>query len=293
MKRLPALALLLSLAAPAARASQAQDVLEEAKTQYAAAAYDEALAILARTGTGVPVNRVELEQYKAFCFIALGRMDDAERAVAALVAADPKYVPSASVASPKVLALVSEMRGKQLPGIVRGLLESGRTAFTEKDLPRAQHDFNLLLELLDDPAMKSRPETADLRVVAQGFATLASAVTAAPAPAREPAAAPQPAPATARVEPIEPPVAIQQEMPLWRPPDAVTEATEYNGSIRVLIGVDGRVKSATIEQHAHPAYDSRLLFAARSWVFKPATRGGQPIEVEKIIPFKLRPRDEP
>lgn len=289
MRTLPALTVLLSLiAVPAAIASQ--DVLEEAKTQYAAAAYDEALAILSRTNPAVPVNRVELEQYKAFCFIALGRMEDAERAVAALVTADPKYVPSSNVASPKVLALLSEMRGRQLPAVVRGLLESGRTAFTEKDLARAQHDFNLLLELLEDPAMKDRPENQDLKVVAQGFATLAAAVTAPPAPERA-AAAPAAAPAP-RTEAIEPPVAIQQEMPLWRPPDAVTEATEFNGSIRVLIGVDGRVKSATIEQRAHPAYDARLLYAARSWVFKPAMRGGQPIEVEKIIPFKLRPREE-
>jgi hypothetical protein len=290
MRTFPALALLLSLAAAPA-ATAAQDVLEEAKTQYAAAAYDEALAILSRANPSIPVNEVELEQYKAFCFIALGRMEDAERAVAALVAADPKYVPSPAVASPKVLSLVSEMRAKQLPAVARDLLESGRTAFTEKDMPRAQHDFALLLDLLEDPALKSRPESEDLRVVAQGFATLTTAVAATPPPAGADAPSPA-APAAPRFEPIEPPVAISQEMPLWRPPDAITEATEYSGAIRVVIGVDGRVKSAVMEQHAHPAYDSRLLYAARSWVFKPATRGGKPIEVEKLIPFKLRPRED-
>src|SRR5690349_3267204 len=82
-----------------------QDALEEAKAQYAAAAYEDALTTLTRAGGAPPAKRVEVEQYRAFCLIALGRTEDAERAIAALVAADPKYVPSANVASPKVLSM--------------------------------------------------------------------------------------------------------------------------------------------------------------------------------------------
>ena len=38
----------------------------------------------------------------------------------------------------------------------------------------------------------------------------------------------------------------------------------------------------------HPDYDKLLLAAARSWVYRPATRNGQPIEVEKVVEFYLR-----
>jgi hypothetical protein len=121
MKTLSILLMLtLLLSAPsAAGTAAAQDTLEEAKAHYAAAAYEEALSALTRIDAAPTLNRVELEQYRAFCFIALGKMAEAERAVASLVAADPKYVPSAMVASPKVLQLVSEMRRKELPGGVR------------------------------------------------------------------------------------------------------------------------------------------------------------------------------
>ena len=103
------LSLLLLIAAVPVAGLAAQDSLEDAKAQYAAASYEEALLTLTRIDSQ-PTNRVELEQYRAFCFIALGKIPEAERAVASLVSADPRYVPSATVASPKVLSLLSDMR---------------------------------------------------------------------------------------------------------------------------------------------------------------------------------------
>src|SRR5687768_9805285 len=164
--------LMLSLA-PLAAPAAAQDALEEAKAHYAAAAYEEALSTLTRVDAAPPANKVEIEQYRAFCFIALGKTADAERAVASLVASDPKYVPSSTVASPKVLQLFSDMRRKELPGVARKLLEEGRTAFKEKQLARAQKTFELLLLLLDDAALKGRPENEDMRILAEGFVALA------------------------------------------------------------------------------------------------------------------------
>jgi hypothetical protein len=108
-------------------------------------------------------------------------MIDAERAVASLVGADPTYIPSPTVASPKVLQLVSDMRRKELPGVARKLFEDGRTAFKDKAFTRAQRDFELLLDLLEDPALKGRPESDDLRVLAEGFVALADASAAPPA----------------------------------------------------------------------------------------------------------------
>ena len=277
--------LMLSTASLAATAG-AQDTLEEAKAHYAAAAYEEALSTLTRIDAAPALNKVELEQYRAFCFIALGKMAEAERAVASLVAADPRYVPSASVASPKVLQLVSDMRRKELPGIARKLFDEGKAAYKEKELPRAQRNFQLLLQLLDDPALKGRPENEDLRALAEGFvALLDSASAPAPPP---PATATETVIRTSGTPAMEPPVAIQQTLPEWMPTDKLAGSRDYVGSIKVTIGIDGRVKSAAIEKATHPIYDARLLQVAKGWLYKPATRNGEPVESEKVIAIQLR-----
>jgi TonB family protein len=286
------LALVLQIAPATVPAAAGQDALEEAKSQYSAAAYEEALSTLTRAADAPPVNRVELEQYRAFCLIALGRTADAERAIAALVAVDPLYVPSQNVASPKTLTIVAEMRKKELPSVARRLLEDGRAAYKEKEFARAQRNFDLLRKVLDDGAMKGRPETDDLRVLADGFAALSVAATA-PAPA--PASAPEPrssnstAPMVQADTMIEA-VPVQQDIPVWIPPNALAGTRDYIGAIKVKIGADGRVKSATIERPTYPSYDARLLHASRQWLYKPATRNGQAIESEKVIPIKLTPR---
>ena len=280
------LSLLVSTAASSAAAG-AQDVLEEAKAHYAAAAYEEALSTLTRIDAAPALNRVELEQYRAFCFIALGKMADAERAVASLVAADPRYVPSPTVASPKVLQLVSEMRRKELPGVARRLFDEGKAAYKDKDVTRAQRNFQLLLQVLDDPGLKGRPENEDLRVLAEGFVALLDSA-AAPAPA--PAAAPttETVVRTSGTPAMEPPMAIQQTLPEWMPTDKISGSRDYVGSIKVTIGIDGRVKSAVMEKATHPIYDARVLQAAKSWLYKPATRNGEPVESEKVIAIQLK-----
>jgi len=281
------LSVLLMLAiAPLASLAAAQDVLDEAKAQYAAPAYEEALSTLGKVDAAPATNKVELEQYRAFCFIALGKMAEAERAVASLVASDPRYVPSPTVASPKVLQIVSEMRRKELPGITRKLFDDGRAAYKDKQFARAQKNFDLLLQLLDDPGMKGRPETDDMRVLAEGFVALTSA-SAAP-PAAKPDTPAETAVRTTGLPMIQPPVALQQSLPDWQPPDRAAASRDYIGSIKVMIGTDGRVKSAVIERATYPTYDARLLQVAKQWVYKPAMRDGEPVESEKVIAIQLR-----
>jgi TonB family protein len=339
------LALLLLFGPWFVPAAAGQTPLDEAKGQYAAAAYEDALTSLARA-TGAGANRVEVEQYRAFCLIALGRMEEAAKAVAALVQVDPKYAPSPTVASPRVLGLVTEMRKKELPAVARRLLDTGRAAFQEKDFARAQQDLTLLLQILDDPAMRGRPETSDLRVLAEGFATLAAAQGGPSRPGATPASptssslsAQKPTSGTAppvaasngessgsgpsdrgpanggssnggssnggfsspsaplpqgtevvQADNMTEPVPILQQPPPWIPPNPIAASKEYLGSVRVRIGVDGRVISATIEQPTYPSYDARLLQVARQWLYKPATRNGEPVESERVVPVQLRPR---
>jgi hypothetical protein len=280
----------------------AQSDLSEAKTQYEEAAYEDALTTLTKASVSTPADRVQLEQYRALCLIALGRLPEAERAVVALVEADPTYVPPSSVASPRVLAIVADIRRKELPGVTRRVLDSGRAAYEAKNVALAQRQFDLLLKLLDDPAMEGRPEREDLRTVAKGFSTLLVAAPPAlrpappaepersPAPSSSPAASPSSPPAAA--SPFVPAVVIQETLPIWTPPNPSIARNEYNGAVKVRIGTDGRVKAASIDRPSHPAYDAVLLNTARSWLYKPATQNGTPIESERVIAVRLRPRTD-
>ena len=297
------LAATLVLACLGSLAVDAQSLLDRAKSQYEAAAYEEALSTVSKAGEVSLGERVQVEQYRALCLIALGKQADAEESIGALVAADPTYVPSPSIASPKVLQMVSEIRRRELPAVIRRLVDEGRLAFQSKDLARARENFELVLKLTDDPALRERPETEDVKVVARGFVTLAMA-TEVPAPAPPPATAATPvstseqdgdggeaAPTTnvPRLPTFEAAVPIQQAMPAWEPPGRAFAQTEYNGSLKVTIGIDGKVKNAVIERASHPAYDARLLQVAQSWTYKPATRNGKPVESEKVIAVQLRP----
>lgn len=89
---------------------------------------------------------------------------------------------------------------------------------------------------------------------------------------------------------LQPPVAIRQPMPRWDAPDRVSAERTFYGSIKVRIGSDGQVVNAVIQKPTHPLYDQLLLEAARSWVYKPAVRDGQPISVEKVVTYELKAR---
>ena len=80
----------------APRGARAQDTVAVARDLYAAAAYDEALAALNRLdlSTAPQTDHFAISQYRAFCLVALGRTGDAEKAIEAVVSAEPLYHPS-------------------------------------------------------------------------------------------------------------------------------------------------------------------------------------------------------
>ena len=67
--------------------------LTAARDLYASAAYDDALTVLNRLRSAEhPASQSRaIEQYRAFCLLALGRAADAEQAIEAVVAAEPSY----------------------------------------------------------------------------------------------------------------------------------------------------------------------------------------------------------
>ena len=290
-----AAAILLVGASALVSASAAGD-LDLARSRYEEAAYEDALKLLDGVEPASAGERVQVEQYRALCHLALGHAEEAERAVIALVDADPTYMPPTTIASPKVLAMVAETRRRHIPDVARKLLDSGRAAFGEKKMTLAAAQFTLLLKLLDDPAMADRPERTDFRTLAQGFATLASAPSKDAASSSGSGAPPaaNPAPGAAAVRPsaprsFTPAVPLQETLPNWTPPNQTVGRTEYTGSLRLTIGADGRVKNATMVKPSHPAYDAVVLGAAKGWRYKPATQDGETTESERIIAIRLRP----
>jgi hypothetical protein len=83
-----------------AQVPAARDVVGAARDLYASARYDEALAVLndlRPTDTGAAASdRKSIEQYRSLCLLALGRGTEAESAIAAVVTADPSYLPGAA-----------------------------------------------------------------------------------------------------------------------------------------------------------------------------------------------------
>jgi tetratricopeptide (TPR) repeat protein len=272
----------------------AQGPLAEARALYAAAAYEDALSALAKMDSST-AQRGEAEQYRAFCLIALGRTADAERAIEAVVSADPLFVPDPGDVSPRIVAMFTDVRRRILPDIARRTYLDARSAFQSKDFTGATRQFNLVMRLMDAAGPGNAAAMDDLRLLVSGFADLARAATehASPAASNAVAAAPPAAPkqpAASAAEAFTLPVAVQQELPPWNPPTAAVAGRAYAGAVKVLIGPDGRVREASVVKAVHPLYDPLVLQAARHWRYRPATRLGEPTAAEKVVEIRLAPR---
>src|SRR5712671_3998383 len=190
--------LALLIAALASIPMRAADSLTAARDLYAAAEYEDALVLLnqLQPGDHEPDERRAIEQYRAYCLLALGRSADAEQAIAAMVTATPLYKPSGTDVSPRVRSAFSEVRRRMLPSIIQEKYAAAKVAFDRKNFPVAATVFTEVVEAMADPdvadIVKQSP-LSDLRVLAVGFRDLSvSAAAPPPVPAREPPAIPPP-----------------------------------------------------------------------------------------------------
>jgi hypothetical protein len=169
----------------------AQDALARAKDFYASANYEDALKALDGIETAGPpaAAAAEVDEYRIFCLIALGRTDDAQHVIASVVRADPLYHLS-DAASPRIRTVFDGVRRSLLPDVVRESYASAREAFDRKDMTAAAAGFDRVLALLDDAAVSDMAGIADMRTLASGFRDLSRAALAAAAPAVRPAPAP-------------------------------------------------------------------------------------------------------
>jgi TonB family protein len=271
--------------APAAAAESIQTV----KALYAAAAYEDALAAL--NSADVEGRPVELQQYRVFCLVALGRQSEAEKAMEALIATDPLYVFDPVETSPRVQEAFNLRRQQLLPEIAKQFYFDARGALDRKERAEAISRFERLVTIID-AAKGASPSLSELRVLASGFLDLSRALPEPP-PAPTPVADNTSASSVA-ARPAAPvietrPVALKQDLPPWRTTDLASRRTDYNGAVHVVIDASGRVTSATIVRSVHANYDDALLRAARTWVYEPATRNGVPVGVDLTIEVNLRP----
>lgn len=292
--------LVVSLAVPAYAQLRdgRENPLTAARDLYASARYDEALAVL----NGLPADnavadRKSVEQYRSLCLLALGRGTEAESAIAAVVTADPLFMPGDADASPRVRAAFSDVRQRLLPQIAATRYTASKAAFDRKEYASAQAQFKDLIALLEDPQMNGK--LADLKTLAKGFLDLATAAAAPPPEPKRPdppAASPAPAPAPPKSDKIWSaddagvvlPVALRQEVP--RVPVNVATQARDRGLLELIIDEQGRVTSITIRLSVHPVYDPLLMSAARDWRYRPATVNGVPVKFRKVIQITVEKR---
>jgi TonB family protein len=296
-------------------AAAGQDSLSKARDLYAGASYEDALVLLNRLRADGPRSdeTATIDQYRAFCLLALGRAADAEQAIEAVLVAEPSYQPSGSEVSPRVRSAFTDVRRRMLPALVQQRYAAARAAFDRKDFVQATAGFKQVLDFLAAPDLASTagtPPLSDLKTLALGFYDLSASAAAPPPPppsplppppspvAIEPAPVPVPAPAPVIVAPsqhriygpndpgVVAPVTVRQSLPAF--PVQTTAMRSASGSIDVLIDETGAVESATMSASVNPLYDRLALAAARKWQFKAASLNGVPVKFRKTVQFSVQ-----
>ncbi len=269
---------------------QQSSPLTAARDLYASARYDEALTVLDGMTMGAAgLDRRSIEQYRSLCLLALGRGTEAESAIAAVVTADPLFVPGESEASPRVRGAFSEVRQRLLPEIAASRYTAAKAAFDRKDFVTAEAAFRELMALLEDRQMGNR--LTDLRVLAAGFLDLSAAAAAPPPEPVKPTPAVAEGPKAPVLDPghiwngeeagVTVPTAIKQDVP--RVPSSITTQMRDRGMLEIIIDEQGRVTSIVLRSSVHPIYDPLLMGAARQWRYSPATVGGVPVKFRKLV----------
>ena len=268
--------------------------LAVARDLYMSAAYEDALTVLNRLKTSTaPIGQdPAVEQYRAFCLIALDRPEDAQRAIEAVVAAEPMYHPSEAEFSPRVRAVFADVRRRMLPAIIQRRYAEAKASFDNKLWAQAADQFGEVLAALADPDVASaakQPPLSDLHTLAVGFEELSAKIAEPPAP--PPVAAPAapalpvaPAIYNAMNANVVPPLALNQAMPAY-PEKVVIPRT---GKIEVTIDETGLVENATMTVPITNMYDAMVLAATRNWRYKPASLNGEPVKYRKVVQISLR-----
>jgi hypothetical protein len=299
MRRSIVAALFVMMAAGAASATEeprAVDSVALARELYSAAEYENALQVLERLRASVTPSgqRTAIEEYRAFCLLALGREADGEQAMADLVMLDPTFVPAGADISPRLQTVFGDVRRRTLPSAIQQLYETAKAAFDRQEFAVAAVRFAGVVRLLADPdaaEAAAAPPLSDLKTLAEGFGQLSTAAAAPPAPpVTLEAAAPHDAPTDptrvfgADDGDVRPPVPLKQQLPAF----STQMGPIHPGTIELVVDEKGLVESVVVRESVNPRYDRVLADAARTWVYQPATRNGAPVKFRKQIRINVK-----
>ena len=288
--RLLAVGLLLALAA--ASQASAQESVAKARDLYAAAEYEDALALLDALAGGAQTaaETQSIALYRSLCLIAVGRREAADKTIEAMIASDPSYRPGDEV-SPKMRSVFADARKRLLPALIQQNYQNAKTAFDRKEFVAAASGFKYVVDTLADPDVTqaaSQPPLADIRTLASGFHDLS--VKQIPPP---------PPPVVEPVVPIAPriyggddprviaPIAIQQELPKF--PGRVRPGG-MTGVVEVVISEKGLVEEASTVVSIGQAYDDLVRAATSRWQYYPARADGKPVKFRKRIQITVSPQ---
>ena len=280
----------------------AQAPLDVARDLYATADYEKALTLLddliARSETAQ--IRQEAELYRALCFLALGRRDDADKMVETIVQRDPLYRAPDDIA-PRMRTAFGDAKKRLLPSIIQQHYNNAKAAFDAKDFGVAGEGFQRVLDALNDPDMRSaasQSPLADLKTLASGFRDLSvQTIPKAPPVAAIMAVPPPVQPVQAQTQTVTriyngtepgviPPVAIMQEFPKY--PGRVPSGG-VAGAVEIVIDQNGGVESAAMQTPVLSGYDNMVVQAARGWRYQPARVNGQAVKYRKSIKITVVP----
>src|SRR5262245_1312830 len=119
LKRLP---ILVALIVAGNGLAAQDDPLRTARDLYASAAYEEALAELTRADGRAPAPDTarEIDAYRAFCLVALGKNAEAVAIAESLVRMDPQFtLDRYRDVSPRIAAMFATVRARVLPQLIR------------------------------------------------------------------------------------------------------------------------------------------------------------------------------
>lgn len=291
--------IILLLLAPASM-SAAQDSLSSVKTLYASAAYEDALSAIDRLRSAGPAasDSRGLEQYRAFCLLALGRDAEATKALEDLITGDPYFIPDENEVSPRVFKLFHTVRRRLIGPLVQERYAMAKATYDRKEYSAAVDQFTRVAGLINDPDIDQKtPGLSDLRTLVGGFLDLAKNAAAppkAPQPVAEAAPPTPPKPVKSVYDAGDPdvaaPVIVRQDMPPYPVTPSLVPMPVRPGVIEIVIDESGRVERAVMRQPISNVYDPIVLSAATNWRYKPALKDGEPVKYRKLIQISVEPR---
>jgi tetratricopeptide (TPR) repeat protein len=287
------------------------DELSTVRSLYASAAYEEALALLDKVRN--PAEPAVIEQYKALCYLALGRSTDAERTLEGMLRQQPRFEFGEADVSPRLTEMFQAVRKRILPEAARALYARGKSRYDAKRFDEAVKDFRELVALSTDEVVAQNSAVGDLRQLGEGFLKLAEAevtraaeeakaVEAARVEAERAAASAavtssgaaqfstrSPVTYTPSDADVVPPVETVRNMPRWVPGNPLLRQAVFRGVLELVIDEQGAVESAQLLTSVSPLYDGELLEATAGWRFRPATKDGRPVRYRKTMQIVLQP----